>query len=94
MDQYLYPFYKKDIIEGRISDEEIVEIFQCLRLKDMEINRISGQANRQKNAGMAKWHNCVIGGQTEEMERMPVTNFPTSSSKRPFVVLRHIIRLL
>ena len=66
MDQYLYPFYKKDIIEGRISDEEIVEIFQCLRLKDMEINRISGQANRQKNAGMAKWHNCVIGGQTRD----------------------------
>ena len=64
MDQYLYPFYKQDITEGRITDEDVVELLQCLRLKDMEINRISGQANRQKNAGMAKWHNCVIGGQT------------------------------
>jgi len=66
MDQYLYPFYRKDVTEGRISDEEVIELFQCLRLKDMEINRISGQANRQKNAGMAKWHNCVIGGQTTD----------------------------
>jgi pyruvate formate-lyase/glycerol dehydratase family glycyl radical enzyme len=66
MDQYLYPYYKNDITEGRINDEEIVELFQCLRLKDMEINRISGQANRKKNAGMAKWHNCVIGGQTAD----------------------------
>jgi pyruvate-formate lyase len=37
-----------------------------LRLKDMEINRISGTANRLKNAGMAKWHNCTIGGQTAD----------------------------
>jgi len=66
MDQYLYPFYKKDITEGRINDEEVVELLQCIRLKDMEINRISGRANRQKNAGMAKWHNCVIGGQTKD----------------------------
>ena len=63
MDQYLYPFYKKDIAEGRISDQETLELLQCLRIKDMELNRISGAANRQKNAGMAKWHNCTIGGQ-------------------------------
>jgi pyruvate formate-lyase/glycerol dehydratase family glycyl radical enzyme len=66
MDQYLYPFYKKDIAEGRINDEEVVELLQCIRLKDMEINRISGQSNRKKNAGMAKWHNCTIGGQTRD----------------------------
>ena len=66
MDQYLYPFYKKDIAEGRITDEEVLEHFQCIRLKDMELNRISGAANRQKNAGMAKWHNCTIGGMTED----------------------------
>jgi pyruvate formate-lyase/glycerol dehydratase family glycyl radical enzyme len=66
MDQYLYPFYKQDIVKGIITDEDVIELFQCLRLKDMEINRISGQANRKKNAGMAKWHNCVIGGQTRD----------------------------
>jgi formate C-acetyltransferase len=66
MDQYLYPLYKKDVTEGRISDEEVLELLQCLRIKDMELNRISGEANRQKNAGMAKWHNCTIGGQTPD----------------------------
>jgi len=64
LDQYLYPYYKKDKAEGRITDEEALEYLQCLRLKDMELNRISGAANRQKNAGMAKWHNATIGGQT------------------------------
>jgi pyruvate formate-lyase/glycerol dehydratase family glycyl radical enzyme len=66
MDQYLYPFYKKDVAQGRLSDEEVLELLQCLRIKDMELNRVSGKANRQKNAGKAKWHNCVIGGQTPD----------------------------
>ncbi|HVN95155.1 MAG TPA: pyruvate formate lyase family protein [Syntrophorhabdaceae bacterium] len=66
MDRYLYPFYKKDVADGRITDEEVLEYLQCLRLKDMELNRISGAANRQKNAGMAKWHNCTIGGVDEQ----------------------------
>ena len=28
----------------------------------MKINRVSGKANRAKNAGMAKWYNWTIGG--------------------------------
>jgi len=67
-DQYMYPLYKKDIEEGRITDEEVLELLQCLRLKDMQINRTSGITNRQKNAGMAKWHNWTIGGVTPEGE--------------------------
>jgi pyruvate formate-lyase/glycerol dehydratase family glycyl radical enzyme len=66
MDQYLYPYYKKDVSEGRISDEEALELLQCLRIKDMQLNRVSGAINRQKNAGMAKWHNATIGGQTPD----------------------------
>jgi len=66
MDQYLYPFYKRDVADGKITDEEVLELLQCLRIKDMELNRISGKANRQKNAGLAKWHNCTIGGQTRD----------------------------
>ncbi|UCB44090.1 MAG: hypothetical protein JSV77_05505 [Dehalococcoidales bacterium] len=65
-DQYMYPFYKKDKEEGRITDEEVLELLQCLRIKDMQINRTSGRFNRQKNAGIAKWHNWTIGGQTSE----------------------------
>ena len=61
-DQYMYPFYKKDIEEGRITEEEALELLEILRIKDMKLNRISGKANRKKNAGMAKWHNWTLGG--------------------------------
>ncbi|AOT69804.1 pyruvate formate lyase family protein [Geosporobacter ferrireducens] len=62
LDQYLYPYYKADMEKGIISDEEVLEYLQCLRCKDMELNRISGKQNRLKNSGMAKWHNATIGG--------------------------------
>ncbi|CAG0946075.1 formate C-acetyltransferase [Anaerolineae bacterium] len=65
-DQYMLPFYKNDIADGRITDELVLELLQCLRIKDMQLNRTSGKANRQKNAGLAKWHNWTIGGVTPD----------------------------
>ena len=62
-DQYMYPFYKKDIEEGRINDSQVLELLEIMRCKVMKINRVSGKANRAKNSGMAKWYNWTIGGQ-------------------------------
>lgn len=62
-DQYMYPFYKKDIEEGRMNDSQVLELLEIMRCKVMKINRVSGKANRAKNAGMAKWYNWTIGGQ-------------------------------
>jgi len=62
-DQYMYPFYKKDIDEGKITDDEVLELLEIMRCKVMKINRVSGKVNRTKNAGMAKWYNWTIGGQ-------------------------------
>lgn len=61
-DQYMYPFYKKDIENGTLTDEEVLELLEIMRCKCMKINRVSGKANRAKNAGMAKWYNWTIGG--------------------------------
>ena len=61
-DQYMYPFYKKDIESGIITDDEVLELLEIMRCKCMKINRVSGKANRAKNAGMAKWYNWTIGG--------------------------------
>ncbi len=61
-DQYMYPFYRKDREEGRITEGEALELLEILRCKVMKINRVSGKANRAKNAGMAKWYNWTIGG--------------------------------
>ncbi|MFC1533297.1 glycyl radical protein [Thermodesulfobacteriota bacterium] len=63
-DQYMYPFYSKDIEDKKINDEEVLELLQCLRIKDMQLQRTSSRVHREKWAGMAKWHNCIIGGQT------------------------------
>ena len=67
-DQYMYPFYQKDKEEGKTTDEQVLELLQYLRIKDMQLNRTSGKANRQKNAGLAKWHNWTLGGVTPDGE--------------------------
>lgn len=61
-DQYMYPFYKKDIESGAITEDEALELLEILRLKDFQLNRINGKAGRAKNAGNAKWHNWTLGG--------------------------------
>jgi pyruvate formate-lyase/glycerol dehydratase family glycyl radical enzyme len=66
-DQFMYPFYQKDIEEGKITEEEAIELLECLRIKDMQIAFAASRGQqREKNAGMAKWHNMTIGGQTPE----------------------------
>jgi formate C-acetyltransferase len=65
-DQYMYPIYQADKAAGRIADDEVLELLECLRIKDMQLNRISGERNRRKNAGLAKWHNWTIGGVTSD----------------------------
>ena len=62
-DQFMYPFYRHDIDSGLITDDEVLELLEIMRCKVMKINRVSGKANRMKNAGMAKWYNWTIGGQ-------------------------------
>ena len=65
-DQYMYPLFRDDLEAGRMSRDEALELLACLRVKDMQLNRVSGATNRKKNAGMAKWHNWTIGGQTTD----------------------------
>jgi formate C-acetyltransferase len=66
-DQYMYPFYKKDIEDGRISEAEVLELLQVLRIKDMHLiaTPLRG-AKRQQYTGFAKWHNFTIGGVTPD----------------------------
>jgi pyruvate formate-lyase/glycerol dehydratase family glycyl radical enzyme len=66
-DQFMYPFYKKDKEEGRINDEEVLELLESLRIKVMQYNFVGGgKLQRAKWSGMARWHNWVIGGVTQE----------------------------
>ena len=64
-DQYMYPYYRHDIDNGLLTDEDVLEYLEIMRCKVMKINRVSGKANRAKNSGMAKWYNWTIGGVDE-----------------------------
>jgi formate C-acetyltransferase len=66
-DQYMYPFYKKDIEEGRITDEEVLTLLCELRIKCMRPENIKlSSAKRSQHAGFAKWRNMTIGGVTAD----------------------------
>ena len=62
-DQFMYPYYRKDIDAGALTDEDVLELLECLRIKIMQFNFVNGGAQqRDKWAGMARWHNFVIAG--------------------------------
>jgi len=65
-DQFMYPFYQKDIAEGRITDDEVLELLQCLRIKDMQFIVDFTLEQRKKHAGAGKWDNMCIGGVTPD----------------------------
>jgi pyruvate formate-lyase/glycerol dehydratase family glycyl radical enzyme len=67
VDQFLYPFYKKDKEEGLITNDDVLELFECIRVKTMQLNFLLGsKIQRQKWAGMARWNNWIIGGVTSD----------------------------
>jgi formate C-acetyltransferase len=64
IDQYLYPFYRKDIDEGRITRDEALELLECLWIgmaKHLEIYTTAG--NMSYTDGYAHWEATTIGGQ-------------------------------
>jgi len=67
MDQYFYPYYKKDIEEGRITDQQVIELLECMwvamaQFIDLYISPAGGAINE----GYAHWEAVTIGGQTRD----------------------------
>jgi pyruvate formate-lyase/glycerol dehydratase family glycyl radical enzyme len=64
-DQYMYPFYRKDIRDGAISKEEVLALICELRIKCMKPENIKiSRSKRSQHEGFAKWRNMTIGGVT------------------------------
>jgi len=66
MDQYLYPYYQKDIEEGLINDDEVQELLECMwvamaQFVDLYLSSTGGAFNE----GYAHWEAVTIGGQTK-----------------------------
>ncbi len=86
MDQYLYPYYKQDKEAGALTDEQTLELMECMwvgmaQFIDLYISPTGGAFNE----GYAHWEAVTIGGQTRE--GMDATNDLTYlflQSKREF----------
>lgn len=66
MDQYLYPFYKKDIENKRITEAYAIEIITNLWLKTFTINKIRSWSHTRFSAGSPLYQNVTVGGQTTD----------------------------
>jgi formate C-acetyltransferase len=66
-DQYLLPYYKKDMAEGRLTRESATELLHCLWLNmfqcvEIKLNPIAAAGME----GFSKFEDVVLGGQTPE----------------------------
>ena len=63
-DQYVYPLYKKDIEEGRLTEEEALEIVECFFIKCNELNKLRSWPDTEFFMGYQMFINLAICGQT------------------------------
>lgn len=65
-DQYVYPLYKKDLEEGRITREEALELVECFFIKCNEINKLRSWPDTEFFLGYQMFINLAIAGQTAD----------------------------
>ena len=65
-DQYMYPYYMKDLQGGKITKEEALELLTCLWIKTLTVNKVRSQSHTLSSAGSPMYQNVTIGGQTVE----------------------------
>lgn len=68
MDQYLYPYYQRDIESGYITQSEALDILECLWLKFNQIVYLRNQHSAKYFAGFPIGFNIAIGGVDENGE--------------------------
>ena len=66
MDQYLYPYYQKELREGALTPEAALEILECLRVKLSTLRLLSSIKYNEIVSGEAQYHNVTLGGQTPD----------------------------
>lgn len=65
-DQYVYPLYEKDVLEGRITKEKALEIVECFFIKCNEINKLRSWPDTEFFMGYQMFINLAICGQTAD----------------------------
>ncbi len=65
-DQYMYPFYEKDILSGKLTREDAQELIDCIWVKLNDLNKCRDAASAEGFAGYSLFQNLIVGGQTAE----------------------------
>lgn len=65
-DQYMYPYYKKDLDEGRITKESAQELLDCIWVKLNDLNKVRDAVSAEGFAGYSLFQNLIAGGQTAD----------------------------
>lgn len=62
-DQYMYPFYIKDVEEGRLTEDEALELVATLWIKCTAIIKLMDSVTTRTFAGFPLFQNVTLGGQ-------------------------------
>lgn len=65
-DQYMYPYYKKDLDSGRLTREFAQELMDCIWVKLNDLNKCRDAASAEGFAGYSLFQNLIAGGQNGE----------------------------
>lgn len=71
-DQYMYPYYKKDLEAGKLTREFAQELIDCIWVKLNDLNKCRDAASAEGFAGYSLFQNLIVGGQ--DKEGLDVTN--------------------
>ena len=71
-DQYMYPYYKRDIESGAITRTAAQELIDCIWVKLNDLNKVRDAASAEGFAGYSLFQNLIVGGQNKDGE--DVTN--------------------
>ena len=65
-DQYMYPYYRKDIDNGVLTREDAQELMDCVWVKLNDLSKVRDAASAAGFAGYSMFQNLIAGGQTSE----------------------------
>lgn len=64
-DQYMYPYYRKDMDAGTLTRERAQELIDCIWVKLNDLNKCRDADSAKGFAGYSLFQNLIVGGQDE-----------------------------
>ncbi|MBP3217362.1 MAG: glycyl radical protein, partial [Lachnospiraceae bacterium] len=65
-DQYMFPFYKKDLDAGKLTRDFAQELVDCIWVKLNDLNKCRDAQSAKGFAGYSLFQNLIVGGQNAE----------------------------